>query len=1255
MSKEADCEIPQGQPQEVIGGGVAVTVVHQLIARENLISQKHKTKEHLLFFNANGAWVRMLSSVNTLTAEQASELLTGKTTIQDTVGDNTLARKNILTGGVLNQDNDYNISKFTGGVSETRHNPITLDEQGFVTPGDPKTNSYHNYESLGFRPTPGITSVSITSKGTYGTLREGVVEFKVWTLEDLEVMQALYLRPGYSVLVEWGHSLQLDSKESTIVKEIATYSNFFDDCLADPMSQFEQGILEISQGSGHNYDGFVGYVSNFDWSLNQEGGYDCSAKIIAKGSVLESISATFDPSFTYPADQFTRSSKDKTKKEKKSIYHKLFAEMEYWTSRGSSAQRQVIGGTVLALRPGGGTLGAGLSVALPALGAAIADALYGSKEEALNSLNVIEGEDARIAMENDAFKAKFEKLLEGDTFFFNNKQFIFGKAGDGGFGKLAEKPLNFYLTRQFKEYGFTFRDKFDFVDKIVAKAETGKEFQITKRLLDGKKLTSRNSLNMANFIQDNARLPEYQLTDEQKQAKIVRKEAAKQQEADQSANLATSKQANARTTGYASEGEVEPIYTKSSFKRDNSQHFKDTLNDFAAFRLKGLELKGSGWLDNDNLNEFWIPLSLVLDVFNNYVSTRNLVVSTVKGSNSPGKKLTQFYTGWQDDGEPNEQDVPTGQYQKSLKYLTSDLHFSINPMVCILPKRPKSIILKDSEGKDIEWPDGSTSFPLGVVYKNGFHQQVESAFNQGLMRGDSDDILNILISVQFLQDELDKIVQEDEDSDQNENNNIVHFLTIVLRAMNEAMGGINDLDLFYDEQDDRYYIIDRKVTPALRNLIPTLSLSGLKSTMFDVQISSQISKNIGNMVAIAAQGTGGNSKDNVGTLLKWNTGLLDRHVRHKSDTGDGEEVKEKRENPEDTRLKKWVEDYYDYWREFNGSKNFDNGDFNADIVPSISGYHKKFCQKYVVEEYSKGQNPPKPTPGTIPVELSFTTTGIGGLKIGQAFQIEQGLLPHNYAENFGYIITGLSHSIADARWTTQVKTQFYSIKPPTDEEIKAYQENTGARTVGFVQPDSPTAGGVAGPVLVVDGEDPAPIINPNRIGGANSTETPVYKKFKIDLRLSSKSNVLELVKRGDLIEIGDANSDPKHFAGSMGTAKLLDGKYYLQSTAGRAFSKWINELKQKNIQFLISSAVRFGPNLGGGPHGYGIAVDFSNLYQIVGGSTSTTVNLNARKQNPSYREIAEIGAKYGWYNPWRLSDNAGTMDEIWHFEYWGQA
>jgi len=844
MSKTAK-DIPQGEPQEVIGSGLSRGVVKQLIEREKLVSQGQKTREHLLFFNGNGAWARMVSSVNTITEIDAELLALGKLTVEEVTGNRNLAYNNVLMGGTLKQSTSSDPTTVGGGVNENRHNPIDVDSNGYIKAGDIKDSAYHNYESLGYRPTPGIESVTVKSKGTYGTLREAEVSVKVWTLEDLEVIQALYLRPGYTVLLEWGHSIQLVSSENpgTLNTQIETYKKFLRDGIDDPMATFEKDLQKIAKDSDYNYDSFVGYVSNFNWSINEEGGYDCTVKIIAKGSVLESIACTFDPSEVYPADQMNSMREDKGKEERKSIFHKLFTEMDYW-------------------------------------------------------------KDNRLS---------------------------------------SNELGNLRLAR--------------------------------------------------------------------------------------------------RSAGLPNGGEYMPIYTKDNFVRPSSQHFKKTLNDFAAFKLKDLELKDSGIFGNDDLSEFWIPLNVILDVYNNYVTLIDGTKSKSKGTNSTGRKLTQFYTGHQDEDT-------SGIYEKKAKYLTTDQHFSINPMVCILPKRPRLTTLKDSEGKPLEWPDGQgTSFPMGVVWKNGFHQQVESAFTQGLLRGEVDDILNILVSVQFIKEELDKIVKTDEDSDQNENNNIVHFLKTLLRAMNEAMGGVNDLDLFYDDSDDLFYIIDRKRTPALKELVPALSISGIKSTMSNVSISSQISQNIGNMVSIAAQGTGGNSKDNVGPLLKWNAGLLDRHIRHKAqeNTDDNTKVteeKEKRENPADTRLKKWIEDYYDYWREFNGAKAWDNGDFNAGIVSAISNYHKKFCQKYVVEAYSKKKDDPKPLPGVIPVELSFSTLGIGGIKIGQAFLIEQGLLPQKYADDFGYIITGLSHSIQDSKWLTDIKTQFYLINNPTKEEIDYFEKTS---------------------------------------------------------------------------------------------------------------------------------------------------------------------------------------------------------------------
>ena len=511
-----------------------------------------------------------------------------------------------------------------------------------------------------------------------------------------------------------------------------------------------------------------------------------------------------------------------------------------------------------------------------------------------------------------------------------------------------------------------------------------------------------------------------------------------------------------------------PIYTVDSFTRAQAQHFKKTLNGFVAFRLESIEEKDTGVFDNDDLNEYWMPLYVVLDIYNQYISLLDATAEPEKSSNTPGRKLTEFYTGYQDTDDTKK------EYQKVCKFLTNEMHFSIDPLVCILPRSVNNTKLYDSKKQVVPWRDpllafDTTSYAPGLIWKNGFHKNVVEALDRGLMRGGTDDILNILVSCQLIQQELDKIINSNKDSDQNEGNDMVTFLNIILKAMNEALGGINDLETIYDEQDDMFYIVDRKVTPALRNVLPTISLSGVRSTITKLSISSKISSKIGSMISIAAQGTGGHTKDNIAPLLEWNRGLLDRHIIHKTqkNTEDNKQVKENRETPEDERLKKWTLAYYEYWQEFNGENWFDNGDYDRAAVSNIKGYHKEWCQKWVVEKRSKSKDSPLPAPGVIPVELSFTTIGIGGLKIGQAFLVEEGILPFQYSENFGFIITGLSHNIADGKWTTDVKTQFYSTRQPTPEEIAFFNEKHNSEAVPYqnINSGSPTSGGSSGSVI----------------------------------------------------------------------------------------------------------------------------------------------------------------------------------------------
>jgi len=513
MSKKGK-DKPQGQPQEVIGGGIDGSVVEQLIPRESLISSSKRDKNHLLFFNSNGAWARIVSSVNTITKAETEGLATGKKTIKDVVGSKNLAYNNVIMGGTVKQGTATQPTSINGGINQSKHNPINIDTDGYVSAGDIKDSAYHNYESLGHRPTPGINSVSVKSKGTYGSLREAEVNVTVWTLEDLEMMQALYLRPGFSILLEWGHSLQLDSKSGEVVKDIQFYRKFLRNKI--PKKTIQNDLKELSFDSSYNYDSMTGFVSNFNWSFREDGGYDCMIKIISKGTVLESIAVTFDTSNVYPPDQLDKWSEDKGKKERRSIYHKLFVELEHLIGDPNSGVQEFKQNTVefidsiddvgtavqIALATGNTDL---LATATATAVEEFTEIFTGDDERAREDLNDISTTTGRALLEDVNFKAKYDKVINGGSLEYRNSSYNWTK--DKPLSQYNEDKVVPYLNDKFGMYGlkFTKAGWGNYVKiTVVGDASRSAEFELNTLTPQGSR---KETYNIMDFIVENGKLP----------------------------------------------------------------------------------------------------------------------------------------------------------------------------------------------------------------------------------------------------------------------------------------------------------------------------------------------------------------------------------------------------------------------------------------------------------------------------------------------------------------------------------------------------------------------------------------------------------------------------------------------------------------------------------------------------------------------------------------------------------------------------
>jgi hypothetical protein len=224
----------------------------QLNTRQN--SLQTRDVNSIKYLNSRNAWIRMTSSV-------------------DVDKDNgKLAREHILQGGTLYNDN------LRAGVGENK-------AYSFKTPSG-------QTHQRGLRPMPGINSIDIKSKSAYGSLREVVVKFQCWDITQLEDLELLYMRPGYTVLIEWGWLPYLDNKNN-IIRNLAPYDGMF--TKGNTKEKIWSKIFQKSLDSNGNYDAMFGYVKNYSWSAREDGGYDCTTTIISIGEIIESLKINYAP------------------------------------------------------------------------------------------------------------------------------------------------------------------------------------------------------------------------------------------------------------------------------------------------------------------------------------------------------------------------------------------------------------------------------------------------------------------------------------------------------------------------------------------------------------------------------------------------------------------------------------------------------------------------------------------------------------------------------------------------------------------------------------------------------------------------------------------------------------------------------------------------------------------------------------------------------------------------------------------------
>lgn len=234
-------------------------VKKQLKVRQD--AAQRKNPNDIIYMNSRNSWIRMTSGVNV-------------------GGKDTLANQYILQGGTLL---NKKLREGVGDASKAYSN--------FA----PSLNPYTTGGTAGLKPMPGITSIDVKSKTAYGSLRDVTVNFSCHNIQQLEDLELLYMRPGYTVLIEWGWAPFLDN-EGNIQSNIEFYNGVLEGKASNGKNDREQIFKDLFKKSKDyfgNYEAHYGYVKNYNWTARMDGGYDCTTTIISVGELLESLNANW--------------------------------------------------------------------------------------------------------------------------------------------------------------------------------------------------------------------------------------------------------------------------------------------------------------------------------------------------------------------------------------------------------------------------------------------------------------------------------------------------------------------------------------------------------------------------------------------------------------------------------------------------------------------------------------------------------------------------------------------------------------------------------------------------------------------------------------------------------------------------------------------------------------------------------------------------------------------------------------------------
>ena len=921
------------------GRGIETTVADQVRKRQELIKAKNRlfsednSQVAFNFFNRKTPFIRLTSGI-------------------DVNGSATSAEEHVLSNGLHYSKDDLFNGYQTGGGHD----------------------SVGSKEDFGLRPAAGITGMTLNTHNRYGSLRTATVQFEVHTLEQIDRYEELFMRPGYSALLEWGHSVYISNDDTDKeVYEIPTLlsDSFLEGTIATSHLEDQdaannekkltiyRAIARLREKYGYSYDGMYGLIKNFSWTLRPDGGYSCTADIVSIGTVIESLAidsgvtaidfrkyANIDPilpQLDTPQSDTQEEGAPPFSEELK-IYmdavEKLFTSPVDFPEGISKPQPYNAPRTdnpISEIRPK-----SIVPMELYAIPEKRMQKVYMKNEmkeipPTGYPIEVVYTSLSAVIVRSslETYDSVIVKDYEKDPIFniFNDRSIIVNFKDRGSkevkettFRLVFEKEeLKKLKYRDYTEEGYKMGEP-TWTDKEVW--EFSFRFELEKEEIlefvdeEGNNFVPEDLSVINNTLEDFLRDFHPYFTS---QIHLI-------------LHLIELK-IDSKIDRNVDEPEKTKIYQEIPYDTKGLDYSPFIDSDYRVTAVRRV-------LGKDTTNKFYhyVQLGTLLDILNTFIP--------VSGT----EPLFQFHTY---KTEPHA--------YKTLE----NIHASVQLDKFILPNSYASSDIK---------------------------------------RG---DILDIFVELDYVRGLLGKSLSTGELKSYD-------LVTEILENLTIATGKINEFGLQYDEDNFTFHVVDRALVGDTQTDHLVLKLIGRDTILRNISMNSKLSPGISTQIAIAAQ-SNPSSGGVEGTLFeRFNKNLKDRYIVEKKQPRDIEKETSTKEEKRKQLLSK-LSTAFNFLRHAYGEPEYINQQVD---LPNVTSQYVVLCSEEKTLEPEKRRYG-----GILPFEITLELDGISGLQVMDGFRINQAILPKSYVGDgrFGFLITGLTHKVDSNGWVVEVKSQIYNM------------------------------------------------------------------------------------------------------------------------------------------------------------------------------------------------------------------------------------